>query len=85
MDTEQFVEEINKIRRRFNFCIVENCDLWNMMTGFLFYRDEYSEEPFAHITGITYSRDGSCLEGDFKGFLNILDEAVKVEYDNGAG
>lgn len=80
MNTNQFVEKINEMRRKFNFCIVENCDLWNMMTGYLFYRYEDSEKPFAHITGIAYSRDGSCLEGDFEGFLRILDEAVKEEY-----
>jgi len=82
MDAREFIEKVNELRREHEFCIEEDCDLWSMMTGFSFYRDEGSEEAFAHITGVRYTRDGSSLEGDFKGFLNILNQAVEEEYQS---
>lgn len=80
MNMEEFIESMNQLRRKYDFCIVEDCDLWSLMTGFLFYRNENSEKLFAHITGVRYSNDGSKLEGDFNGFLKLLEEAVNEEY-----
>jgi hypothetical protein len=83
MNSKEFVEKMNELRQKYNFCIQEDCDLWSLMSGFLFYENEHSEKPFAHITGVKYSKDGSDLEGDFDGVLKLLRESVDVVYNAG--
>ena len=61
--------------------IEENCDLWSMMDGYLFFRTKESKKCFAHITGIRYSEEGDKFEGDFEGFINLLDDALKIEFN----
>ncbi len=80
MDTDEFINTINEIRQKYDFAIQENCDYQPMVNGLLFYRDDKSEKPFAHITGISYKRDGTGLDGDFVGFIKLLNEAVIAEY-----
>jgi hypothetical protein len=80
MTMDEFVNGMNELRRKHNFCIQEDCDLWSLMQGFLFFRDYKSEKPFAHITGVRYRRDGSGLEGDFEGVLELMTESVNDEY-----
>ena len=80
MNTEEFINEMNELRREYDFCISEDSDLWSAMTGFIFYRNEESEQGFSHITGVRYNNDGTGLEGDFLGVLNIMKEAVTKEY-----
>jgi len=80
MNAKEFIEKVNEIIREHELYIEEDCDLWCMMTGFLFYKNEDSEKAFAHITGVCYTRDGSSLAGDFKGFLRALGESVIEEH-----
>lgn len=79
MNTEEFINQIKEILPEQCF-ISENSDLWSYMDGFLFYRDENADKPFAEITGVRYVRDGSALEGDFSGFLALLTNAVNEEF-----
>ena len=76
----EFIDQMNALRNEYGFCIGEDCDLWSRMTGFMFYKTEESDRPFAHITGVRYKEDGSCLEGDFAGVLKLMKEAVISEY-----
>tara|TARA_R110000772_G_scaffold31913_1_gene78481 strand:+ start:556 stop:822 length:267 start_codon:yes stop_codon:yes gene_type:complete len=80
MDMNEFVEGMNKLRREHGFCIEEDCDLWSLMKGFIFYRNMESEKSFAHITGVRYTSNGDGLEGDFKGVLELMTKAVNDEY-----
>jgi len=80
MDMNEFIEGMNELRRKHEFCIGEDCDLWTQMTGFMFFKDEGTKKPFAHITGVRYNIDGDGLEGDFKGFLKLMAEAINKEY-----
>ena len=82
MDMEKFINEMNELRRKHNFCIQDDCDLWHLMNGFLFFKNEESASAFAHITGVRYKQDGSGLEGDFEGTIKLMTEAVEVEYSN---
>ena len=78
MDMNEFIEGMNKLRRKHDFCIEEDCDLWSMMTGFMFFRGEDPERPFAHITGVRHTKNGDGLEGDFEGVLELMTEAVNT-------
>lgn len=80
MDMNEFIEGMNKLRREYEFCIEEDCDLWSMMTGFMFFKNEGTEESFAHITGVRYTSSGDGLEGDFEGVLELMTKAVNDEY-----
>ena len=80
MNIDEFINEMNELRGEYNFCISEDSDLWSAMTGFIFYRNEEVEQGFCHITGVMYNNDGTGLEGDFLGVLNLMKEAVKKEY-----
>lgn len=80
MDMEAFINAMNELRQKYNFAIQEDCDYWALMQGFLFYKDENSQKPFAHITGVRYKKDGGGLEGDFSGVLKLMTEAVETEY-----
>lgn len=81
MNMNEFIDGMNELRRKHLFCIEEDCDLWSQMKGFIFYRDMETEKPFAHITGVKYTSNGDGLEGDFKGVLELMTEAVKKEYE----
>ena len=76
----EFIEGMNELRGEHDFCIEDDCDLWTLMTGFMFFRDEGAEKPFAHITGVRYKKDGSGFEGDFEGVLELMAKAVNDEY-----
>jgi hypothetical protein len=80
MNMTEFIDKMNALKRKHDFCIQDDCDLWSIMQGFLFFRDYKSEKPFAHITGVRYKRDGSGLEGDFEGVLKLMNESVDAEY-----
>ena len=80
MNMNEFIEGMNALRREHGFCIEEDCDLWSLMKGFMFFKDMNTEKPFAHITGVRYKSDGDGLEGDFKGVLELMTEAVNKEY-----
>lgn len=81
MTMNDFIDSLNKKRSEYDFLIEEDCDLWSLMNGFLFYRNEDSKKPFAHITGVRHKKDGTGLEGDFEGFLNLLNGALIKEYE----
>lgn len=51
----------------------DNVDLWSMMTGYIYYKDNVN---IGSVTGIQYNRDGDALEGDFEGYLKNLQELV---------
>ncbi len=75
-----FIDGMNELRRKHLFYIEEDCDLWTLMTGFMFFKDMDTEKPFAHVTGVRYKKDGSGLEGDFEGVLKLMTEAINNEY-----
>jgi len=81
MNMNEFIEGMNNLRREHEFCIGEDCDLWSQMTGFMFFKDEDTKKPFAHITGVRYTSSGDGLEGDFEGVLELMTEAVNKEYN----
>ena len=81
MNTDEFIAALNLIGQPHLFFIEENCDFWPMVTGYLLYRNESGGEPFAHITGISYTRSGGALCGDLEGFLALIEEAVVKEYE----
>lgn len=79
MNMNEFSQEITSVLKKYNAFIEENCDLWSMMDGFIFYKSE-SDTTGINIRGVCYSRDGSELIGDLIGYISHVKEVMEKEY-----
>jgi hypothetical protein len=79
MNQEMFIVKINEILKKYDASIEENCDLWSMMDGYCFYKQN-DNVPFANVRGVCYAREGDRLVGDFSGFVLLVEYIFKSEY-----
>lgn len=80
MDSEAFIEKLRQLTEAHGIFWEFDCDYEPLMTGLLFYREEHSESPFVHVTGIHYDAGSrNSLAGDFDGFIRLLTDAIEEE------
>lgn len=78
MTKDEFQSEIQILLRKYSAFIEPNCDLWHMVDGYIFYRNEDDEKGFMHLTGVGYDR--GKFGGDFEGFVKMAKEGFQEEY-----
>lgn len=80
MEFKEFWKNHIALLKKYDVCCELDCDLWSHANGYLYYRsedvDNKAADSIAHITGVSYTRDGSKLIGDFEGYLSVLEEAL---------
>lgn len=79
MTGNDFNKKFCDLQSKYNFWFEPNCDLWSLVTGFLFYRNESDVTPMFSISGIEYDRNGKLI-GDFDLFIKTLEESLAEEF-----
>ena len=71
MTQKEFIEQHKAICRDHDLWFEDNCDLWSIVDGMIYYRNS-DEKQVAHITGIYYDHNGGGIMGDYDGYLELL-------------